>query len=481
MQPDGRQQRALFVSPRFVITPDRQARPTPGDSLASLGELVERVSKVMPPGGGVMVLDASAAHAVKLPVTRDELGELGEHDEHPAVTSCAEKGWGVGRIGDWTRVYRPGKGGQLIHVAVGPMLDRDSCPLIGANPYDTIAAFDLWHEVIGLPYHTSPGVAGMDLLEHLVPMGESRPTMVGRVGPSDGFEDDYRMCERGRCARGCIEHFRGPATGMRYAHAFDLNRAYIGAAVTVEVAARELKRTGAIPFDRSLAGWWYVELAPWADARMPDPAGYAVLPSGDRQTVRWLTTPRMTLLDQLTEAGVYGGVRIIDSMTAPARRPLRPWGERLRNAYDLCRAGGDKSKRGDQLDPRAYGLHVVELVRSAVKEAGRRAPGMLASRKHDDPRAYRPDWWYGMVALTGANLWRAMDKAGADVLGLGRKAGVQPMGRFPIAIDVDTIWYPSDERDPARAVPAALKYDPTGMRLGHFKPKAVRERHGRAA
>jgi len=75
-----------------------------------------------------------------------------------------------------------------------------------------------------------------------------------------------------------------------------------------------------------------------------------------------------------------------------------------------------------------------------------------------------------VVALTRCNLWRAMDRIGADVLGHARKAGGAPDGRYPVAIDRDNVFYPSDDPDPASARPGAMRYDETGMKLGHFKP-----------
>lgn len=470
------QWRAVWVMPDITIGDDGRPRPTPAGALDSFGALLDRVAGTFE-RAGVMLVDDAGAKALGLPVTRDQLGA--DDAGASALADAARHGWKTGRLGDWTIVYDRERKRPEIRLGIVPLMTRDQCPLLSDSPADTVAAFGLWHRLTGSPYHTAPGVAGLDVLEALVPGGDTRPAMRIGVHPDDAYEDDYRVCERGRCERGCLFHFRGPASGLEYAHGYDLNRAYVGAAVTVDLASKPLAPTGRRRFDKGYAGWWLCELPTWqANRAMPDPAGYGYIDAGGRpKSIRWLQTPTVALLEDLTELGAYAGVRIVDSFTAPARRPLRPWGERMRNAYELYVPGPNKAERGVQLAGDQLGAERVELVRDALKESGRRTLGMLASRKSDTTRAYRPDWWYAVVALTRCNLWRAMDKIGADMLGYGRKQGINPEGRYPALIDVDNVYYPSDDRNPVTARPVALPFDPSGVRLGHFKPsRSVRRR-----
>jgi hypothetical protein len=406
------------------------------------------------------MLDTSATRLLGLPV--DERLPRGGVD-HPAVEDAARAGWSVGKIGDWSTFKHAA--GQALHVGLLPQIDlrQDKLgtyvdfPLYGPWLPDTISSLALWQEVTGSAWHGNPGIAGTAILRALAPKPQSQggrsqpPTWrpapkspsgaLLPVGPDDVAELDLMM---GHWHRG-VEH--------RFIHGYDWNRQYIAAAIALEVCPWPLKHTGRIAFDKRRAGWWLVELAPWNVPTMPDPAGYL---DEERRVLRWVTTPTLTLLEELTAEGVYGGARIVDSWTGPARDGItRPWGERMRDAYALVHASG--ADPGD-----------VERVRTGLKLAGRQTPGLWATNAATN-WIHRPDWWYALVALARCNQWRAMWREG------------KATGRWPVTIDRDNMWYSSDLEDPDEARPQTIKYDPTGMRLGHVKPKAIRVQRGGVA
>jgi len=217
-----------------------------------------------------------------------------------------------------------------------------------------------------------------------------------------------------------------------------------------EVASEELTHTGkGTPWTPRTAGWWLVELSPWNEPRMPHPAGYVDGPA--RQIVRPLTAPTMALLHQLTERGIYGGVRVLDSWTAPAKDGvLRPWATTMRDAY--ARAAAVDTPAG-------------HMVTRAIKMAGRETLGLL---NHETNWAYRPDWWFSVVAMSRANGWRSAYEIG------------ETTDRWPLKFDTDMMYFDSDERDPAKAAPVwagaggrirGIQLDPAGIRLGYYRAK----------
>lgn len=262
----------------------------------------------------------------------------------------------------------------------------------------------------------------------------------GMVRPEDAVEADYKPAQ-----------WRCDQDDLPYVHAYDLNRAYVGAAQACAVCPWGLKHTGRAPWDKTLAGWWRVELAhdrgtlAWG-LPLPHPAGY--LP-GD-PAVRWVTAPTVELLTELTEAGIYGGFKILDSWTGPRRDyPLRTWAEPLSKLYGRAytRAADDQA--------------IGDTLMDMAKAVGRKTPGALASKTS---WCYRPDWWYAIVAMNRCNLFRKLKTAWtAD-------------GRLPVRIDVDCAYYASTDPDAHAALPSGYKWDPTGVRLGHVKPRATRDR-----
>jgi len=179
----------------------------------------------------------------------------------------------------------------------------------------------------------------------------------------------------------------------------DANGLFLAAICSVEVAHGALSHTRRRRFDRAVPGYWLVDWAPWPDDRIVSPLG-----SRTPQDRVWLTTPTVTLLDQLGADGLWPRVNVHDSWTTPDRCRLRTWGERMRD---------DRSRALAHADPQL--LAAVKLGYStAVTLMG--TPG-----KHTF--VSRPDWAQHIRAQASASVWRrayACVSAGIVVLGMGQ-------------------------------------------------------------
>lgn len=290
---------------------------------------------------------------------------------------------------------------------VDPDVDPDRFPFITLDPDAMRADLSRWRVVMGTEWFGTPGTAGADALEARVKASRTwRADWTSGSGPFDrAAEAAYRPT-----------HWNRFGEDGTYRHGYDVTRMYSTAAGTTEVSPGGLRR-GPRTFDKSLSGWWRVELSPWPWADLPDPAGYSTRREHDG-TARWLTTPTVKLLDDLTDSGHYGGFSVLDSYVGKGRPIFREWNRDLEQLY---RDGTPE-------------------MRAAVKAAGRETIGLLNSPTYS---TRRPDWHYAVIAQARANLFRKIRKAWED-------------GAAPLAVDTDCVWYGSDDPDPVTARPAAF-------------------------
>lgn len=454
--------RALTITPGYTVTdqvpaelpePDgspppfdgyRVAWPTPeGIWAKGLGALLDSLAPTFD-GEGVIVLDGAAANALRLPTGTNAKPVTAGLDEARAA------GWlGPKKPGAWMEFYGTDRPRLIVGVSSHPDFYRSSVTH-AASHLDTTNRLSLWHDLTGSAWRGSPGIAGLTVLRAKLPElpmkgGKRKPSMKMTEGPDDGAELDIYP-----------DDFQRPQT-TRYAHGYDATRMFLAAAGVVELSPWTLRHTGRRVFTKNLAGWWKVELGPWNHAEMPSPAGPG-------ESVRWVTSPTLELLQGLQEAGgPFQPFEVIDSWTANSRRILRTWSKTLEDAYLMCRAVADEAdgdKWGRDQDAAA--------VAQAVKEAYRQTIGLLKPNAGwDHTPTYRADWHYAIIAQARCNLWRKLWTVG------------QQSGRWPLEITVDNVWYGSDDPDPVSAVPDGLPLvnaDGHADRLGTFKPKGTRER-----
>lgn len=447
--------RAVLITRRLTYVDDGLPRVTP--AVGTLPELLDRLAAAYTEGSGVALLAPDIAESLGFPV--DELPAGPEAKSHPAAEVARAAGWKVRSVHRWTRFTR---GRSQVVVGLLDLIDAEYCPLIADFPADTTASFAAWHEATGAPWYGDPGEAGNAVLQASQPAkyeakGRDTATWWTLRGPAD---DPVEWPLR-------VEWWRREED-KPYEHLYDCTRAYLAAMRTVEVARWQLTPTGRIEFDPKRAGWWLVELSPWTLSHlMPDPAG-----EGDG-TTRWVTTPTMNLLTELTEQKVFGteqrvydGVRVLDSWTAAADRAvMTTYADRLNKAYLSAVAMPDS---GD-----------ARRLKVAAREAFTWSYGAWRSKKSD---VQRPDWAAAVVAEARSNLWRRMWTAG----GGGKKPDRAKPGkeRWPLRIATDAVWYASDDPDPYADPPAGFKVVPpdedgrpiSDGALGTFKVKGTRER-----
>jgi hypothetical protein len=419
---------AVQLSVDSLMTDHLRVYPVPPGTLdAGVGVVLAKLGERFA-NEGVVLLDESAARAMRLPTTSADIEAA--DGEHPELREARGAGWSVKKLGDWTTFRREG---LMLRVGILPALKSKSFALQDpADDMSTLTSCALWQKVTGSAYHGNVGMAGTAILTRVTSVGKKhlQPTWKPKIELVPGFEDDFQT-----------DHFRAPASGMAFAHALDANRSYISSFANAVMAPWQLKQGGRT-FDKRKGGWWLCELSPWQDARMPDPAGYA-----PTKGPRWITTPTVALLMELAEEGVYGGVTILDSRIGDGSELLRPFCHVLRDAYAA-------------VDGQALDQSDADRVRTAIKNAGRQTLGLLASETNF---IYRPDWWHAGIAMDRSNRWRKMWKTG------------KTQNRWPLWIDVDNVWYASDEEDPIKAAPEGWEIDNTGMKLGHYKTKATRK------
>lgn len=410
--------KTMFLSDEMSMTDDVR-RPPASFQPTALGDLLDVVAERAADGA---VLHLAGAWAKYVAPYADRGGE-------DAPTDATAGAWSA-RIafGDtWIRWTRgTGKARRTLWTCELDAIEpggRDT-PLIREDPAESAHLLANWAVLTGTPWVGTPGMTGNALLKAQFPaVGKTAPKWKAAV--SDwGLGDIERAYGPAQWSRAA------PATG-RYRHAYDLNKAYLGALTNVELAWDDLAPSGPREFDKRLGGLWRVELSPWTGhATLPDPAGYA--PLLDDGT-RWVTTPTLALLDQLTEDGEYGGFAVREARTAPARRITRGWAKPL---TDLITHGSPElAAAAGRVYKSTYGMW--------------RRPSSLI---------HRPDWHYSVIALHRANLWRKLWTAKAA-------------GYLPAALDAtDAVVYASDHEDWAAAAPHTFTLDPTGRKLGAWKP-----------
>lgn len=222
----------------------------------------------------------------------------------------------------------------------------------------------------------------------------------------------------------------------------DANAAYLGAASSVELAHGALQKTGRIPFSRKIPGYWLVTAHEWLVPWIWSPLGTATVP--DRV---WLTTPTVTLLDQLADDGYWPGVEIHDSWTSRSVCRLRRWTDQV------------ASDRRTALRRRADFPGLYEDVKTGYSMA----VTMMGTGKNS--LCYRPDWSQSIRAQHAATTWRKVWRAiarGCPVLASGTVDEVS----VPLAAYREL----HEERE---TTPNPLALDETGERLGTFKIKAT--------
>lgn len=407
----------LLLADRYSVA-DRTTCPPPSIPPESLAELLDTVSRRMVSGGVLMLSHPWDAYLQDIPIPHNHAGDT-------AINVQVGERWKARTVpGDaWIRWTRDDTGHTLWTAAIDQETPRGrSTPLIDDVPVVTASNMAIWREITGQTWIGTPGMTGCAMLRDHYPEGAHQPYWAPKTPWTYGdIETDYGPRQWSRQPDGTMEF------------GYDLNKAYLAALKGAELPVDKLEpRPDLKEFDRSLGGIWRVDMAPWTDPNLPDPAGYGhVLPDG----TRWLTTPTLHLVTQLTDAGRHGGFAVREARVAKSARVTRGWAEKVQKVI-ACTDMPDIARAAKRVYAETYGMW-----------------------RRDTGRITRADWHYTIIALARCNLWRKIDQF------------AQCSGRYPHRIETDALFYAGGDDDTWDSlVPAGMIVDKNGVQLGAFKP-----------
>lgn len=416
---------------------DNKICPPPSTQPEDLGDLLSTVAERLESNGVLMLTGGLWGDYVR-PYSEQAPPE-------PAAVHCGDWGAKVAHDDVWIR-WTNHDGHAIWTCEVDALAFRGkNSPLIEPNPMLTALNMHTWTETTGAGWVGTPGMTGNNLLidtwTDLHPKAPApRWNTSGIWLPVHGGDTwTYGQIEQPFTTAKWARDYDGPM------HGYDLNKCYLSAYQTAELPADSLEhRPKGVRFDPRMGGIWRVELSDWRFGHLlPDPAGYG--PALDDGT-RWLTTPTLALLQQITDRGDYSGFTVREAWTAPARRITRKWAELINDVAGAAR------------DP----------LNTAAKQVYKQTYGMWVRRG----RIYRPDWHYTIIAVARANMWRKLDTA----LRAGSATLVDPDTRdrqIPVRVETDCVFYATGAHTTwEELAPPTFKLDPSGIKLGHFKPYA---------
>ena len=308
--------------------------------------------------------------------------------------------------GAWFTCWAKGK--PTIHLCVLSWVDPTD-PLIGwlaqPDPFDSEVAPSLyralawWQDKMGGHYRHTPGVAAHVSMKAMLRREQPQWNPYRDRGPLPGFEPPtqisplmFRTTTIGRTRAGKA----ASASTVTY----DTHKAYLAAMAGASLPMGPLTQTGPTPI-----GSGYVRITlPRSQWRSldHDPLFKMWGIKADRQGCDWIGTATLGAINYL-----IGAPEVVDSWTAPGRRVLRSWAEKVRDNLD-------------EDDPRGSKAPVL-------KSAYTQAVGLLAVRRGT---IIRPDWRHLII-----------DYANAMMIHKTRIV-YQDTGIVPLALDVDAVTYP---------------------------------------
>jgi hypothetical protein len=304
-----------------------------------------------------------------------------------------------------------------------------------------------------IPAGNDPLLAGADLLtiavRHQMYAGLTGVPFYGDGGSTATLLLDAVISVRGRQPLRKWEDKAAPAVNEdawpggggwpdqpgKHPHAvtLDRNAQYLSAVNGTHLPLDAPRRTGAIPFDQHLSGYWQIAMMPNPEPRLPHPAGRNVSPAG----LRWVTTPTVQLL-----AFLGAEITVTDSWTCPrdrCRRVMDPWYQVLRDARAELLATPDRG--GD-----------TAALLEAVKDTYSR--GISHLDRSPLRRWYRPDWRNTLFASARCSMWRSLWVAGT----------VHSV--WPVLVKTDSATYEQEN------APAAFKI---GTGMGEWKVRSLND------
>ncbi|GAB4590027.1 hypothetical protein Ntsu_78590 [Nocardia sp. IFM 10818] len=449
-----------------VWLPDGTSRPLP-DPLTHVGHLADlvttlnlgcRVTEKWTEVGQVWVTPALLARlGVAVPEPNPSTRQARTNIEEattglPLVTDARAAGWGIGgagdRLGPWTRMWGDDRRAWIVLIAGLPKESAERDPLFGDDPSPATVArrLTLFSDALRWPYRVTSQITGFDLLFSTRRDRDVVFKATDLIAPEriSALEDDLQWNRQPTA-----EELR-----MRFAHAFDRSGSHVGGMASLSVGVgHSIHFPDGRPFDAKLPGYWRAEVGEAADWRFPHP----LLPGGaTKPGPLWVTTPTMQLARELGYEP-----EVLEAYVWPEHaRVFDGFYERVRDA----RAALDLD------DPDA------QAARDLLKTVYTRTIGQMGSeltmqRKALDPETGKQitQWKDGFAQHRRHHI---IAKARSNILRFVHKTGTAT-GRWPVAIDNDTLIYLSDDPNPESAFPGARggqgARDTWGRAIGQYK------------
>ncbi len=351
--------------------------------------------------------------AAELPATLTATGRFREV-RHPFVSDgLAELHAFPDALGAWLALRKKGEAGSGVSLAF-PLYDEHGVWGRETDGATLLAGLLAYAGAVGVPYYSSPGRTGLDLLQELGKRGAGASREFADVWPPPALEADTVK------ELSWLRTLSPDERQRAYLHSYDKNAQWLSAAGVVELGLsgiEERRDPGRkVPFDKRLPGYWLARIAGTAET--------------------WCCTPTVAWAVERGQA-----VAISDAYVWTRHgRAMETWYERLRTARTALQADTTPAGR---------------LALGALKYTYSLTISSFNSAWNKDKRSplYRPDWRHAILAQANANLSRALHK-------------MDLAGYTPVAVHKDCVYLVSDEPDPVAACPPSVTL---GAGLGHFK------------
>ena len=390
-------------------------------------------------------IDVDAIHAAGATEKDEVAREVTE--TCPAVAGALAAGFVFGAeskgLGKWTRIWHPDlKENKAIWLVLLPALDvaGEGIGFMNGDPDAAAIArrIGLFAKELSHPYHLNASMTGLDLLFALRRKEHDKYfRVVDAVKPAEwASETDMDWCRPPA----------GEELKHEWVHAYDRSGSYLAGMAGLDVGLGDpTHHPDGLAFSAQLPGYWRIDVPDDGDLRVPGPLNWNTKNAG---TTRWVTTPTL----QFAKEQEYEP-EILEAYTWSERaRVLDPWYERMRDARTALDSWD--AALGRETDPD------MKAARDQLKMVYALSVGMMGSFTHrEGMEGFRPDWRHHIVAKARNNVLRRVMRIGAET------------GRWPVAIQTDTVLYTSSEADPDKAWPGEKKW--YGRALGQYKPEGT--------
>ncbi|MAL24928.1 MAG: hypothetical protein CL820_03385 [Croceicoccus sp.] len=397
---------------------------------------------------GQIFLTMEAALALGLPL--DTLPESTDSDYgkllreatkgHPFITMATETGFslsGDGSMAGSIDIWREDDRRIGAHIALIPAQDfRFISTILDGDPDPATIARRLgkFTAALKFPYRSSAGTTGTKLMRALLPRDKHDEIYYPQDRP--GPVKDQMMAE------GDFNWQRklfGDELEQRWVHGFDRGGSYLAAASTEVGVGAPTHYDGPLQFTKATnkPGYWLITAPEPGSWLMPDIfAAQGIVRDGFTGSQIWVTTPTLELASEMGLELEIHEAWLWDRKA----KVFEAWYKRVRDARTTL----DTTDVDDQ------------AARDLLKIVYAAAIGMLDYRgDHDTLAVWAPHRHDMIVAKSRANIIRRV------------LANAERTGRWPVAIEKDTVVYTSDHIDPLEAWPG----DPSwfGRGLGQYK------------